>query len=377
MKRLAWENFPLPLIQVNPPDRNAVNEYLNESYEAGVFTNRGVLQRQASKQLSRHVALSLEGYLASSNTAALTSCLIAAGVRNRHVLMSNFTFAATLHAIIMAGGIPVLCDVDAESCEMTVDQVKKLISECNFDIAAIVPTRVFGFVNDYSDLIYFCKSIGIPVVIDAAATFPAKEDSWHFDEYALYEVFSLHATKVFGIGEGGLIVGEDSAIQRVIQSSNFGIKENENTIEDGLNAKADEFMAARALARISEYENDVQLRKKFVEIYKNAIQRSGKVRYLQDNELTIYNYFPIIFKDEGSLAKFKSKVDPYIITRKYYSPSISTGYKGNAMILKTEDLSVSESISTRILALPVYVSAEPETLHELRELVETALGELN
>ncbi len=377
MKRLAWENFPLPLIQVNPPNRDAVNEYLNKSYEAGVFTNRGLLQKQASKELSRHVALTLEGYLASSNTAALTSCLIAVGVRNRHVLMSNFTFAATLHAIIMAGGIPVLCDVDAESCEIKVDQVKRLISEGNFDIAAIVPTRVFGFVNDYSDLVRFCKSSGIPVVIDAAATFPAKEDSWNFEENALYEVFSLHATKVFGIGEGGLIVGEELAIQRVTQTSNFGIKENENTIEDGLNAKADEFTAARALARISEYENDVQRRRKFVEIYKNAILGCGNVRYLQDNELTIYNYFPIIFKDEDFLAKFKSKVDPYIITRKYYSPSISTGYKGNAMILKTEDLSVSESISTRILALPVYVSAEPETLHELHELVRTTLGELN
>jgi dTDP-4-amino-4,6-dideoxygalactose transaminase len=377
MKSLAWEDFPLPLIQVNPPDRNSVNEYLNKSYESGVFTNRGLLQREASKQLSKNVSVSLEGYLASSNTAALTSCLIAVGVRNRHVLMSNFTFAATLHAIIMAGGIPVLCDVDPKSCEMNVNQIKKLISTGNYDIAAVVPTRVFGFVNDYSDLIHFCKSFKIPVVIDAAATFPAKQDSWQFDECALYEVFSLHATKVFGIGEGGLVVGEGPAIRNVIQTSNFGIEEDENILKDGLNAKADEFTAARALARISEYENDVQLRRKFVEIYKHAIRESQNANSLQDNELTIYNYFPIIFKDAKSLVKFKSKVDPYIVTRKYYSPSISTGYKGNAPILKTEDLSVSESISTRILALPVYVSAEPELLQKLQDLVSSALGELN
>jgi len=377
MKRLAWDNFPLPLIQVNPPDRNAVNEYLNKSYESGVFTNRGPLQRQASQKLSKHVSLTLEGYLASSNTAALTSSLIAVGVRNRHVLMSNFTFAATVHAIVMAGGIPVLCDVDSHSCEINVEQVKNLLSEGNLDIAAVVPTRVFGFVNDYSELIHFCRTLDIPVVIDSAATFPAKEGSWDFDEYALYEVFSLHATKVFGIGEGGLVVGEDSAIQRVSETSNFGIKENRNIIEDGLNAKADEFTAARALARVSEYENDVQLRRKFVEIYKGAAHGNGNVQYLPDNELTIYNYFPLLFRDSDSLEKFKSKVDPYIITRKYYSPSISSGYKGNAVILKANDLSVSESISTRILALPVYVLTEPELLQELQELIRSALGELN
>ena len=61
------------------------------------------------------------------------------------------------------------------------------------------------------------------MIVDAAGSFPAVKHHWNFKEQATFEVFSLHATKVFGVGEGGLIIGKTEDIARIKHFGNFGI----------------------------------------------------------------------------------------------------------------------------------------------------------
>ena len=374
MKKLAWENFPLPLIQVNPPDPLVFNEIIKQAYLNGVFSNAAQLQTECSKLLSRHVSLKFDGYLASSNTSGLIACLLALNVRGRHVVLSNFTFAATLHAVILAGGKPVLCDIDSRTLEMDKNSLSEILNSDAFDIAAVMPTRVFGFINDQSALIEKCSSLNIPVVTDAAASFPANENSWEFKAQSTYEVFSLHATKVFGIGEGGFVVGMSDSIASMKERANFGLDSNGSlSYVDGINAKADEFTAARALARFSEYGVDVTLRQEFVNIYKRCFEDDARVQTIMDPGQTIYSYFPVIFSSEDDLQDFQQALKPYLLTRRYYYPTIQSGYKGDVEIKAGNSLEISESIARRILCLPVYVSFEKDLDIKLEELIRAAL----
>lgn len=373
METIHWESFPLPLIQVNPPSISRTNEIISTAYKIGNFSNSGEIQREASAVLSKHVNKEFDGYLACSNTSGLIACLLEIGVRNRHVLVSNFTFAATLNAVVLAGGIPVLCDVDPESLEISLEAATEILNNKNFDIAAVLPTRVFGFINDFSELIYSCEARGIPVVIDAAATFPDDVNVWKFKHQAKFEVFSLHATKVFGIGEGGLIVGGTQAIDSVKIRANFGIgTDGSFHFQDGLNGKADEFTAARALARFPEYARDTKIRRIFASKYKEIFENSSHIRLIDDGEETIYSYFPIIFDNESNLMKFIETVSPYIRTRRYYFPALSQGYAGESKIIKPVSLEYSESISSRTLCLPVYVDCSTEVEVELTKLLTFA-----
>lgn len=374
MQKLAWENFPLPLIQVNPPDPGVFNEIIKKAYLNGVFSNSAQLQTECSQLLSKHVNVYFEGYLASSNTSGLIACLLALNVRGRHVVLSNFTFAATLHAVVLAGGKPVLCDIDSRTLEMDKNCLSEILSSDDFDIAAVMPTRVFGFINDHSALVEMCKSLDIPVVTDAAASFPAQENSWSFRSLSNYEVFSLHATKVFGIGEGGLVVGGSDDIAGVKERANFGLDGlGSLSYTDGLNAKADEFTAARALARYPEYAHDVRARQEFVKLYKRSFEGDARVQILADTELTIYSYFPVIFSSEEDLLAFQNVLKPYLLTRRYYFPTIQSGYKGDVELAAGSSLETSESIATRILCLPVYVAFEENLQAKLEELIQRAL----
>lgn len=378
MEPVDWENFPLPLIQVNPPKISDINLNVEAAYKNGVFSNSAEIQMKASQTLAQHVEESYFGYLASNNTMALTACLLSIGVRGKHVIISNFTFAATLDAVILAGGIPIVCDIDPDSLVLSKNSVSEMLNNSKFQIAVVVPTRVFGFVTDLSDLVDLCNQHNVPVVVDAAASFPAKKNVWKYRHVPLFEVFSLHATKVFGIGEGGLVIGGQEAIENVRTRANFGIsRDNSSCFLDGLNAKADEFTAARALARFADYPVDVEIRYKFAQLYKSLFLESAAVRTLNDTPETIYSYFPIIFENEKKLISFKDSIDPFLMNRRYYFPTIFNGYRGDAAIIFESSLNQSESIASRILCLPVYVSYTSNAQKQILELLEDTLGNLS
>jgi dTDP-4-amino-4,6-dideoxygalactose transaminase len=361
-------------VQVNPPSLENTSSIIRTAYSNGIFSNSAELHEKASKTLAQHVNSKFYGYLASNNTMALTACLISIGVRNKYVLISNFTFPATLDAVILAGGIPIICDIDSDSLVLDTEKVKTLLEKDDFEIAAVLPTRIFGFVTDMTELISTCDAYGVPVVVDAAASFPSSCKSWNFSKAALYEVFSLHATKVFGIGEGGFIIGDSESIEKVRQSSNFGFfTDGTMHFRDGLNAKADEFTAARVLARFNEYSDDVVLRREFVEIYKDVIAEFQKIRTVHEGPDAIYSYFPIIFPSEEQLLQFQKMVSPFILSRRYYFPTLRIGYSGDADVIFDGDLEVSESIAKRILCLPVYVSYAEDVKREIKNLVKCAL----
>jgi dTDP-4-amino-4,6-dideoxygalactose transaminase len=375
MEPIKWSDFPLPLIQVNPPSLAETNKVILTAYKNGVFSNSAELQRKVSLELSKLFGEDMEGYLASSNTAALTACLLTVGVRGRHVVISNFTFAATLDAVILAGGIPIVCDIDPKSLVLDFERTAELLASKEYDVAAVLPTRILGFITDLSKLVEQCDAYNVPVIVDAAGSLPNRENSWKFENRALYEVFSLHATKVFGIGEGGLVIGNSESINRVRQSSNFGLTLNGSMqFRDGINAKADEFTSARALARMHGYSIDIKKRQDFVKLYKEAFSGDPRFSLIQDDKDTVYSYFPVIFETEEQLLTFQKATSQFFMSRRYYFPTLQSGYIGDAKVVFTSDLGTSESIAKRILCLPVYVSYDEEVKLELASLLSLVMG---
>jgi len=376
MRKIHWGNFPLPLIQVNPPPFMKSNYIVTRAYRKGVFTNVGLINLDASDLLASHISPNIKAYLCNNNTLGLVAALIAVNVRGKHVIVSNFTFPATFHAIVLAGGIPLICDVDANNYELDVGKVTKLIADQRYEIGAVLPTRIFGFVNDLSGLISICKSKLIPVIVDAAGSFPASKHNWNFQEQATFEVFSLHATKVFGVGEGGLIIGETEDIARIKHFGNFGICQDDlGKFEDGLNAKSDEFTSARVIARFNAFKKDAKKRVDFIQIYKQALSNSKKVEAYSYSHNANYSYFPIKFETEDQLLYAQKFLSSFVTTRRYYYPSLSEGYTGNSKYLTDGDLKVSRNAAKTTLCLPVYVKysarVKKQLLRIMSEMVES------
>jgi dTDP-4-amino-4,6-dideoxygalactose transaminase len=192
----------------------------------------------------------------TNGTLGLTVALQALEIsRDTHCLMPSWTFTATPAAALAAGLIPAFVDVDAKTQCLTPDIALAAIKKFRKKIGAVMPVSPFGYPLDVASWDRFTEETGIPVVIDAAAAF----DSFHHGSMKVGRtpvMISLHATKICGIGEGGLLLTTSKDIaHRIRKIINFGFESDRLSHRVAINAKPSEYNAAVAMGVLDEWEH--------------------------------------------------------------------------------------------------------------------------
>lgn len=229
------------------PRLEDIAPYITEIDTNRWYSNQGPLVQRLERRLAEalggpdHCVMS-----AGNGTAALAAALIALDLpKGSLVAVPAWTFCATAHAVSLAGHQPYLIDVDDVSWALTADRVEAVRKATGVRIAAVVPVAPFGAPLDVPSWIAFRNRTGIPVVVDAAAAF----DTWQACE--IPAVVSLHATKVMGAGEGGMVVCSDvrfvTEMRRIV---NFGFSGLAIAEVHAFNGKMSEYNAAVALAAL-------------------------------------------------------------------------------------------------------------------------------
>ena len=179
-----------------------------------------------------------------SGTAALELAIGALALSTgAQVLVPAFTFPATASAVLRHGGIPLFADVSPTTWQMTPELARRVAEQHR--LALVMPVATFGCPVDVVGWDAFVEETGIPVLIDAAGAFGNQAVGVHSAV-----AFSFHATKPFGIGEGGALVTRNERLaERVRRLSNFGFKKGGLVLEAGTNAKLSEYGAAVGLAQ--------------------------------------------------------------------------------------------------------------------------------
>jgi dTDP-4-amino-4,6-dideoxygalactose transaminase len=355
-----------PLIRPDVPETKAWLSKLTNAYEIKHFSNAGKIW-QGFNEAVMHQTGVIAAVGVANNTVGQVAALHAIDIQDKLVFISNFTFPATLQAVHMAGGIPLVCDADSENWEISLDSIKRSISKFGKP-RVVLATRIFGRRLDHYSLINFLKSEGIDLIFDAAAAFPiSKIDQ---DMTSLKEVYSLHATKAFGIGEGGIVTGPKSFVDKVWQHSNFGFSENQQEFLDGNNAKMDEFAAARAIAALEGLNQTSARRKNFVKEAYAEIFDGSQTQHIDVKSEQLWSLFPIRFENTRKLAQFSQHLlSKNILSKKYYSPSMRSGYRGEKRMICADDLDVSESLAQQVLCLPVYSEYTQDEVEYIRKAV--------
>jgi len=163
------------------------------------------------------------------------------------ILLPAVNFPACPLAVENMGAVSVLADVDPTTFTLTPAIARAIVARTHVD--AIIPVSLYGIPLPADEWDAFMAETGIPVLIDAAAAVEAQP----YPKRGLV-AHSLHATKPFGIGEGGLVVTHDPELAaKARQMTNFGTQ-NRITQMTGENAKMSEYHAAVALAQLTRWE---------------------------------------------------------------------------------------------------------------------------
>ena len=251
--------FEITILKPKLPEANLLLPYLVTIDETQIYSNWGPLVRKLE---SRYASLlgAKENRLVVLANATLAIQGLATILDVTSFKVPDFTFAATGHAVLNSGKSLELVDVEKLTWQMAPPK-GKTGSQSGFmpvmPFGAQVPIQLWSSVPN--------------VIFDAAASIGAKLPDFSSLNQTSAVVYSLHATKVGGCGEGAVVLcGSDSLASKLRQWANFGFDRDRISLRIGTNCKMSEYQAAVGNAvldslelEISEWQYSNQVAKKF------------------------------------------------------------------------------------------------------------------
>lgn len=244
----------IPVMRPQLPTTEELLPYLHRIDEARYYSNHGPLLRELERDLATRFGVNEHQIaIVANGTVALSAALVAAGARpGTRCLLPSWTFVASAAAAWAANLRPHFVDVSSETWMLDPEALRKR-SDLG-DVGAVMVVSAFGSPVDTAAWDAFSQDTGIPVVIDSAASFDTIASVPQAKPGKSPIMISLHATKVFGTGEGGLLLSTDTdLVGRINQVCNFGVWASPVGQILGYNGKLSEYNAAVGLAMLGRW----------------------------------------------------------------------------------------------------------------------------
>lgn len=359
------------------PDLPTPVEYLpllEEIEQGGWYSNFGPLVRRLESQLLATFGASDESCVTCSNaTAGLTAALLASG-RSGPVLLPAFTFPASLGAVRAAGMTPIVADVDAEHWTLSGDVLDRALAETGAQ--AVMLVAPFGISRNWAAELAIARKRGATVIIDNASGLGGPR---HAEPYGddVFEVFSMHATKPFAVGEGGAIFARQTHDAALRAALNFALRSYDQPGGPawGFNGKMSEFHAAVGIVQAQRIQDIVRRRQTFAAYYRDQLARYPELVCPQDHRRAPWQAFPVLLPSGAAAESFiESAATAGVEIRRYYRPSLSRWPQTRCY----GACPVAEDLADRMCVLPVRAApagAEREALANLvLQLLEQTLS---
>ena len=241
----------IPVMRPLLPSADQLLPYLRRIDDARYYSNHGPLLVEFELRLASFFGLRTTQVTAASNgTTALSAALLAVeAAPGKKCLVPSWTFVASAAAIWAANLKPHFVDVSPATWMLDPD-VLRARTDLD-DVGAVMVVSAFGAPVDVAAWDRFTDETGIPVIIDAAAAFDTAASIPTAAPGRSLMMISFHATKVFGVGEGALVLStDDELVRRVRQICNFGVWDQPQGQILGYNGKLSEYHAAVGLAAL-------------------------------------------------------------------------------------------------------------------------------
>lgn len=336
-------------------------KHLNSVLEHGYFINGPEISELEDK-LSNYVGTK-HAIAVSSGTDALLVSLMALNIGpSDEVVTIPFTWISTAEVIRLLGAKPVFCDIDKDTFNMDTLSLRNAITE---KTKVVMPVSLFGQIYDVEGVQTVVREAEkryghkIYIIEDAAQSFGSL-DSKNRKSCSVGDIgcTSFFPSKPLGcFGDGGMCFTDNDELGTKIKMiKSHGCLKRYDYKCIGINGRLDTIQAAILLAKFPDFEISVKKRIENGEAYDKAFADLPFQTPVKDTRCNRHAYaqYTIILNDEKTcndlLAYLKSEK---IGCGKFYPvclhlvDAVTTDYEPGS-------LPVSETLSKRVLSLPVY-----------------------
>lgn len=299
----------------------------------------------------------------NSGTAALELACAILLSRGDEVILPSFTFSSCANAILLAGALPIFCDIDLNTYNIDPIEIEKHITK---KTRAIMVVHYAGFACGMDKILAIADRHNLVVIEDAAHALGAKYKGRSLGSIGNIGCYSFHGTKNAASGEGGAFVTNDTDIFKMAEivrekgtnRSSFmrGERRKYSWVSVGRSLVLSDILSAIALEQMKKLNEITMLRRKKAKIFLKKLWRlSSKIVLPKESEEVFGNWHifairtPKIVRD-----KVISGLRSYGIEASFHYLPLHSSMMGRKLGYKAGDFPISEEVASTLIRLPIY-----------------------
>ena len=328
----------------------------------------------------------------SSGSAALRVALAALNIqRGDEVITQSFTFVATVEAILEAGAVPVIAEVDPSLNLDPRDFEAKITGKTR----AVIPVHMLGVPARMGEIQAIARKKNIPVLEDSCQACGSAYFGKKTGTMGSLGTFSFDYVKTLTTGEGGMVATNDKKLyDRANDYHDHGHEHNPEVPrgEDshsmtGFNFRMNEIQGAMGQVQLNRLDSVLEEQRRNKEAIKSAIRGIGDITFRDlpdpagDGGDTLAFFLPDartakVFNEHLAQAKIDTKILPsamnwHFVGNWKHMISYCPPYRVDAW-------PQSENLLKRAIALPVSVRMSTEQIQRIiggvRKAAQEVLG---
>lgn len=312
----------------------------------------------------------------ASATDGLQFALQAFGVGpGQEVLVPDFSWISSASAVSMVGATPVFCDIDENTHQITLDSVKRMVTENT--VAIIYPTLFGAMFPEIFAVERWCRKRGITFIEDSAQSLGVELNGTVAGSIGDISVYSFNDNKVIaGINGGGAVMTNNEKIYETVKRLAYHGRGTNYADRDvtllGRNSKMYLFNAKIISMRLKRREHFQKLRQEIARHYFDLFIDGNDFVKIQELPFGLnHNYHKFVLKFESK--EMRDKVKQHCGTNLHYPDPISanTYYSGK---YKTDNGNkTAQKVADTIMSLPCHAWMTTLDVEEICDILDTGL----
>jgi perosamine synthetase len=307
-----------------------------------------------------------------NGTMALFTCLKAMGIGPGHeVIVPNLTFIASANAVILAGAVPVVCEVREDTFCIDVARANRLVTGRT---KAIMPVHLYGQSADMAAVMAFARRHGLQVLEDAAEAIGVRYEGRHVGTFGDMGILSYYGNKTITCGEGGIVLTNDDTLAKSsYRIKNYGRDRKGTYIHEtiGFNFSFTDLQAAIGIAQMKKLSAVIDKKREIHDRYVQELHSVERFRpvYVDPRCEPVFWFTSFLCKDPDGLASFLRAQN--IQTRRFFLPLHQQPCYADGKYIRAadDDFRISESIYRQGISLPSsYSLTEDDQSHVIEQI---------
>lgn len=370
------------MIQVFRPTLNVdkILEQLKPVLESG-WIGLGPKTKEFENKLSNYIG---SKYFVALNSATSALHLAVKSLNlptNSKIITTPNTFVSTNHAILYEGHVPIFCDVEKTTGNISVDSIKQALLD-NEDIKAIIVVHVGGYSCDMDSINQIAKENNLKVIEDCAHAFGGKYKDKMIGDTNNICIWSFQAVKNLPVGDGGAISTNDEELYNrlnklrwlginkdtVSRSNLNSVKQTYNwdyeVEEIGYKYHASDITSVIGIIGLETIEDNNKRRREIAKYYLDNIKDVIKPEY-ENNRISSSHFLPLFFLDRENV--YSALKNNEIYCGMHYKRNDK--YRPFDQYVKTNNLINADWYENHELTLPLHLGLNDYDVENIVKII--------